>query len=62
MFTGPGQFTKSVRQVLVESPNVNFTQSGIDFYKKGVVSMQGSEARYILSPAYEYVRNSVIVT
>jgi len=48
--------------ILIESSEVNFTQSGIDFYKKGIVSMQGSEARYILAPAYEYARNSVIVS
>ena len=62
MFTGPGQFTKSVREVLEMSTDINFTQCGIDFNKKGIFSMKGSEARYLLSPSYENVRNSIIVS
>jgi mannosyltransferase OCH1-like enzyme len=61
MFTGPGQFTKSVRQVLNISPNINFTQAGIDFNQKGIFAMKGSEARYLLCPAYAETRNTCIV-
>jgi len=61
MFTGPGQFTKSVRQVLKKSSNTNFTQAGIDFNKKGIFSMKGSEARYLLSPAYADSKDCIIV-
>lgn len=61
MFTGPGQFTKSVRQALNKSSNINFTQAGIDFNKKGIFSMKGSEARYLLSSAYADSKNCIIV-
>lgn len=61
MFTGPGQFTKSVRQELNKSSNINFTQAGIDFNDKGIFSMKGSEARYLLSPAYAKAKNCIIV-
>ncbi len=61
MFTGPGQFTKSVRQVLSERPELKITQAGIDFHGQGVFALRGSEARYLLSPAYADVRNAIIV-
>jgi mannosyltransferase OCH1-like enzyme len=61
MFTGPGQFTKSVRQVIFDYPDLSITQAGIDFNRQGIFSMKGSEARYLLSPAYANSKNSVIV-
>ena len=61
MSTGPGQFIKSVRQVLFDCPDLSITQAGIDFNQQGIFSMKGSEARYLLSPAYDNSRNSVIV-
>jgi mannosyltransferase OCH1-like enzyme len=61
MFTGPGQFTKSVRQALLDYPDLCITQAGIDFNRQGIFAMKGSEARYLLSPAYANSRNSIIV-
>ena len=48
MFTGPGQFTKSVRRVLLDYPDLSITQAGIDFNRQGIFAMKGSEARYLL--------------
>lgn len=61
MFTATGRFTKVVREVLNEYPEINITQAGIDFYGHGIFEMPGSRARYLLSPAYAELRNKVIL-
>lgn len=61
MFTGPGQFTKAVRQTLKEYPNSNIIQAGQDFNGQGIFSLKGAEVRYLHSPSYAEVRNTIIV-
>ena len=61
MFTATGRFTKIVRSELSKNPAMNMKQAGIDFNGNGIFFMKGSEARYLLSPAYAEFRNSIIV-
>ena len=61
MFTATGRFTKIVRSELSKDPAMNIVQAGIDFNGNGIFFMKGAEARYLLSPAYAEIRNSIIV-
>ena len=62
MFTGPGQFTKAVHQILVESNYKKFNQISIDFDQNACIFMRGSEARYIFASPYENEADSIIVS
>ncbi len=60
--TGPGMFTKTVREVLVESPDINIIQADIDFHGQGIFKMKKAEVRYFTMPAYTDFKNQAIVT
>ena len=51
-FTGPGMFTKSVREVVNEGFSNPICQNGINFDWQGVFIMPGSHARYLTHPDY----------
>ena len=61
MFTGPGMFTKSLRDIIADGIRCEITQAGIDFNGYGVFEMKGSEVRYLTVPAYGNVLNSKIM-
>lgn len=50
--TGPGMFTKTVREVMAANPHLTMDQAGIDFNHSGIYSLRGSWARYSIVPAY----------
>jgi mannosyltransferase OCH1-like enzyme len=60
-FTGPGMFTRSVRNFLLSNSLTGVVQAGIDFNGCGIFSLPGSEARYLQVPPYATVRNSKIL-
>ena len=60
-FTGPGMFTKAVRQIVHEEGRLEGAQAGVNFNGYGIPWMQGSEVRYHLSPPYVLARNEIIV-
>jgi mannosyltransferase OCH1-like enzyme len=60
-FTGPGMFTKAVREVVQAEGRFDGAQAGINFNGHGIPWMPGSEVRYHLSPPYVLARNAVIV-
>jgi mannosyltransferase OCH1-like enzyme len=47
-FTGPGMFTKSVRESMHNINSNEITQAGIDFNGNGIFNLHGSEVRYNL--------------
>lgn len=61
-FTGPGMFTKAVREVVQQEGRLEGAQAGINFNGHGIPWMPGSEVRYHLSPPYVLARSAVIVT
>lgn len=60
-FTGPGMFTKAVREIVKEEGRLEGAQAGVNFNGFGIPWMPGSEVRYHLSPPYVLARNDVIV-
>lgn len=60
-FTGPGMFTKSVRDVASLNGLGNINQAGIDFNGHGIFEMKGAWARYSQVPPYEQSKSRVIV-
>jgi len=56
-YTGPGRFTKIVRNQLGTNLNINVVQAGIDFYGHGIFHMPGSEVRHLTKPAYTIYSN-----
>jgi|GEM_PF-743451 len=60
-FTGPGMFTKAVREDVQAGGCLEGAQVGIEFHGYGISWMPGSEVRYHLSPPYVLARNQVIV-
>lgn len=61
-FTGPGMFTKAVREIVQEEGKLEGAQAGVNFNGHGIPWMPGSEVRYHLSPPYVLARNAVIVS
>ena len=61
-FTGPGMFTKAVREIVQEEGKLDGAQAGVNFNGHGIPWMPGSEVRYHLSPPYVLARNAVIVS
>lgn len=50
--TGPGMFTKTVRDVMANQCSLPIDQAGVDFNHAGIYSLNGSWARYSVVPAY----------
>lgn len=61
-FTGPGMFSKSVREFFMEEKNIKIAQAGIDFNGQGIFALKGSEVRYLTSPSYALINAAQIVT
>lgn len=61
-FTGPGMFTKTVREAFSAGDHAGVAQAGIDFNGSGIPRLNGSKVRYLTVPAYAAARNAVIVT
>lgn len=59
--TGPGMFTKTIREFFNESADENLTQAGIDFNGIGIYSLKGSWVRYATVPAYTGASSTIIV-
>ena len=60
-FTGPGMFTKSVREYFEKQENISVAQAGVDFNGAGIFALQGSWARYSKVPSYINSHNQPIV-
>jgi mannosyltransferase OCH1-like enzyme len=58
--TGPGMFTKSIREVMDENSDLKIDQAGIDFHGSGIYELKGSWARYSIKPAYAQSRSKTI--
>lgn len=59
--TGPGMFTKSIREVMDENSDLNIDQAGIDFNGSGIYDLKGSWVRYSVKSAYAKSRSKIIV-
>ena len=60
--TGPGMFTKTLREYLDANEDANLVQAGIDFNGHGIYSLKGSEVRYATIASYASSNKSLIVT
>ena len=60
--TGPGMFTKTLREYLDANEDADLAQAGIDFNGHGIYSLKGSEVRYATIESYASSKNSIIVT
>lgn len=60
-FTGPGMFTKSLRESIPQLDIDDIKQAGVDFNDYGVFSLTGSEVRYKKIKPYTDFSNSMIV-
>lgn len=60
-FTGPGMFTKTVREYFEVQEDDSVTQAGVDFKGAGIFSLKGSWARYSTAPSYSKSKNQPIV-
>ena len=45
----------------LEVLRAHVTQAGVDFNGQGIFEMPGSQVRYLTVPAYDHVRNAVIL-
>jgi mannosyltransferase OCH1-like enzyme len=59
--TGPGMFTKSIREVMDENSELNIDQAGIDFNGSGIYELKGAWVRYSIKSAYAQSRSKIIV-
>ena len=59
--TGPGMFTKTIREFFNEAADEKLTQAGIDFNGSGLYSLKGSWVRYATVPAYTTANSTIIV-
>lgn len=60
-FTGPGMFTKTVREYFEKQGDESVAQAGVDFMGAGIFAMKGSWARYSRVPSYVDSTNQPIV-
>jgi mannosyltransferase OCH1-like enzyme len=58
--TGTGMWAKSIREVVKETPDVDFTQAGFDFNGHGIFELEGAHFRYVSRPAYSEMRDMVV--
>jgi len=59
--TATGQFTKVVREYIINFGHKNLVQSGIYFNGEGIFSMKGCRVRHHLVPSYADLRNQSII-
>ncbi|BEI32936.1 hypothetical protein PHIN5_03040 [Polynucleobacter sp. HIN5] len=60
-FTATGMLTRVIRKTLLENPNLQLNQAGIDYNGHAIPEMPGSWSRYFTSPAYGKSKNRPIV-
>ena len=60
--TGPGMFTKTLREYLDTNEDADLMQAGIDVKGHGIYSLKGSEVRYATISSYASSKNSPIAT
>ena len=60
-FTGPGLFTKAVRETLSLFEEGEVQEAGIDFNGGGIPALPGSNIRYFTTPHYTQFSNSPIL-
>jgi mannosyltransferase OCH1-like enzyme len=61
-FSGPLMLTKSIWESLLQMPEAEFTQAGIDYNGRGNPVMRRSWSRYLSLRSYDEYSNSIIVT
>jgi mannosyltransferase OCH1-like enzyme len=61
LFTGPGMFTKSVREHVDSCGNLGGMQTDISFNQNGITWIPKSEVRFNQAPSYVTFKNSIIV-
>ena len=59
-FTGPGAYTKIVREYIEKNGDKGIRQLDIKFNGKGIFKLKGSSFRYYQNPSYVYLENKVI--
>jgi len=59
-FTGPGMYTKVIREYLKENDFGNLKELDIKFEGNGVFKLKGSTVRHYLVPSYTYIKNKKI--
>ena len=58
--TGPGMYTKVMRNYLSKNNIRNFKELDISFNGHGIFKLNGSQVRYHLKPSYTYLKNMKI--
>ena len=59
-FTGPGLYTKVVRNYIENYGLNNISQLDVKFNNNGIFKLKGSSFRYNLMPSYTYLENEFI--
>ena len=59
-FSGPGMYTKVLREYLKKYGNNNIAELGVKFNGKGIFKLKGANFRYYQQPSYTYLKNSKI--
>ena len=59
-FTGPGMYTKIMRDYLSYDKKNNYKELDIKFNGKGIFKLKGSQIRYHKEPSYTYLKNKKI--
>jgi mannosyltransferase OCH1-like enzyme len=61
-FTGPGVYTKVMRNFLSNNVNHSLNELDIKFNNYGVFKLKGSSIRHYIVPSYSYIANCKICT
>ena len=59
-FTGPGMYTKIMREYISYNKKNNYKELDIKFNGKGIFKLKGSQVRYHKEPSYTYLKNKKI--
>ena len=59
-FTGPGMYTKVMREYISNNHEHRFNELDIKFNNKGIFKLPGSSVRHYLIPSYTYQTKSII--
>jgi len=61
-FTGPGMYTKVMRDYISNNQDHRFNELDIKFNNNGIFKLPGSSVRHYMVPSYTYEINSIICT
>ena len=61
-FTGPGMYTKVMRNFILKNDISNMSELDIKFNNNGIFKLKGSSVRHYIVPIYTYQKNSKIVS